>query len=94
MSSVWGRWQMWRDEAELPCYTPLVPGSGTKHVLPAQYDALLKRMFPDKDKRTHFTLKVEKCFAFAQSVKYRAGRLRVCGELQLSEDGVDLPARR
>ncbi|KNC82701.1 hypothetical protein SARC_05019 [Sphaeroforma arctica JP610] len=33
MSSVWGRWQMWCDEADLECYTLLVPGSKGQHVL-------------------------------------------------------------
>ncbi|KNC87692.1 hypothetical protein SARC_00199 [Sphaeroforma arctica JP610] len=94
MSSVWGRRQMWCDEADLECYVPLVPGSGTKYVLPTQYNGLLKRMFPDKDKQTHFKQQVEKCFAFVQSAKYRGGRIRVWGELQLSENGVELPARR
>ncbi|KNC72567.1 hypothetical protein SARC_14875, partial [Sphaeroforma arctica JP610] len=84
---------MWCDKADLACYTPLVPGSETKYVLPAQYDGLLERMFPDKDKRAHFKRQVEKCFACAQAAKYRGGRLRVWGELQLSEDEVELPAR-
>ncbi|KNC70500.1 hypothetical protein SARC_16971, partial [Sphaeroforma arctica JP610] len=64
-----------------------------KHVLPEQYVELLKRTFSDKDKRAHFKRQVEKCFAFAQSAKYRGGRLRAWGELQLSEDGVELPPR-
>ncbi|KNC75421.1 hypothetical protein SARC_12052 [Sphaeroforma arctica JP610] len=34
MSSVWGRWQMWCDEAAMECYTPLAPGPRTKHVSP------------------------------------------------------------
>ncbi|KNC84580.1 hypothetical protein SARC_03199 [Sphaeroforma arctica JP610] len=94
MRSVWSRWQMWCDEADLECYTPLVPGSGSKHVLDKRYTKLLKRMFSDEKKWVHFKRQVEKCFAFAQSARYRRGRLRAWGELQLSEDGVDMPARR
>ncbi|KNC73797.1 hypothetical protein SARC_13646 [Sphaeroforma arctica JP610] len=92
MSSVWGRWQMWCDETDLECYTPLVPGSKGK--LHKRYNKLLKRMFSDEKKKAHFKRQVERCFAFAQSGTYRRGRLRAWGELQLSEDGVEVPGHR
>ncbi|KNC73944.1 hypothetical protein SARC_13497, partial [Sphaeroforma arctica JP610] len=50
-------------------------------------------MFSDEKKRPHFKRQVEKCFAFAQSGTYRRGSLRAWGELQLSEDGVEVSAR-